>query len=77
MKSQIRDKVAIQQYLVFLKESYCNSTFECLALLKINLQISFLYTNNSRIGKLIVKVIAVLMHYSKSVQNTGLLTRAG
>lgn len=34
-KSQIHDKVASQIPLVFLKESYRNSTFECLALFEI------------------------------------------
>lgn len=69
----MHDKVATQLPLVFLKESYRNSTLESLALLKFNLQTSF-YTNYSRNGKLIVKVIAVLMHYCKSVHNTGLGT---
>lgn len=76
MKSQIHDKVAIQLPLVFLKESYRICTYESLAPFKFNLQTS-LCTNSSRIGKLIAKVIAVLMLYCKSVHNTGLLTRAG
>lgn len=35
VRSQIQDKVAIQLPLVFLMESYRNSTFEHLALFKI------------------------------------------
>lgn len=35
VKSQIHGKVAIQLPLVFLKKSYRNGTFECLALFKI------------------------------------------
>lgn len=76
MRSQICDKVAIQLPLVFLRESYRNSTLSVWPFIKFNLQTSFLYTQNSRIGKLIVKVITVLMHYCKSVLSSGLLTRA-
>lgn len=72
MSSQINDKVAIQLPLVFQKESYGNSTFgsEDWPFLKFSLQSSILHTNSSRTGKLIAKVIAMLMHYYKLVHNT-------
>lgn len=75
VKSRIHNKIAIQLNFSFpqgiLQKQYIR---ESGPFCKLNLQIS-LYTTNARIGKLIVKVIAMLMNYS--VHNTGLFTRAG